>query len=143
MNGRFFLDTNVFVYTFHKEEVGKRKRASGLVEEALATQRGVISFQVVQEFLNVATRKFARPLSCADATTYLDRVLAPLCEVFSSLELYRGALEVAERWKYAFYDSLIVAAALESGCETLFSEDLQHGQRIKSLTIVNPFLAPT
>ncbi len=98
---------------------------------------------MVQEFLNVATRKFARPLSFSDANLFLNQVLAPLCEVFANLELYRSALEVAERWKYTFYDSLILAAALESGCETLFSEDLQHGQRIGSLTIKNPFVAKT
>ena len=53
--------------------------------------------------------------------------------------LYRRCLDVQERWKYGFYDSLIVAAALEAGCKRLLSEDLQHGQRIEGLRIENPF----
>ena len=140
MSGRFFLDTNILVYTFDAREPAKQTTATTLVEEALRHQRGIISSQVVQEFLNVATRKFEQPLTHADCQVYLDQVLAPLCEVFPSIELYRKALKVAERWRYSLYDALILAAGLEEGCLTLYSEDLHHGQQIENLTIVNPFL---
>jgi predicted nucleic acid-binding protein len=56
-----------------------------------------------------------------------------------STALYIRAVEVRTRYRYSFYDSLIIAAALEAGCTRLYSEDLQHGQRIERLTIVNPF----
>ena len=140
MPDRFFLDTNVFVYSFMREDVAKQSRAVELIESALTTGHGVISWQVVQELLNVATRKFARPLSRSDAEDYLTLVLDPLCQVYPSLELCLAALEVADQWKFGFYDSLIVAAALEANCKTLVTEDLQHGQTIRALTIQNPFL---
>lgn len=139
--GRFFLDTNVFVYCFDTREPGKQRRARQLVEQALAERRGLISYQVAQEFLNVATRRFAVPLSAEDARLYLERVLAPLWEVQASAELCRRGLEITERWRLSFYDALVVAAALVAGCKTLYSEDLQDGQNIDGLTIVNPFAA--
>ncbi len=98
-SGRFFLDTNIFVYTFDGRSPSKRAPANDLVARALDTRRGVISYQAVQEFLNVATRKFARPMP------------APL----------------------------IVSSAIAGGCAILWTEDLQHRQRIRSVEIRNPF----
>lgn len=135
----FFLDTDIFVYTFDDSSPVKRAKARELVELALTTRLGVVSFQVVQEFLNVASKKFTVPLAYADRRAYLDQVLAPLWHVSPSLELYRQALEVQERSGYGFYDSLIVAAALASGCLVLYSQDLQDGWRLDSLTVVDPF----
>lgn len=140
MNGKFFLDTNIFIYTFDSREPAKQLRANELVIRALKTGQGVISFQVVQEFLNAARRKFASVLSPLDVQKYLVQVLTPLCQVFSSIDLYVRALEIAERWQYSFYDSLIIATALQANCQILYSEDLQHGQVIQALTIINPFL---
>jgi len=139
MSARYFLDTNIFVYTFDASAPAKRNRAQSLVQSALRSGAGVTSFQVVQEFLNVATRKFATPMKPEDCLIYVDQVLAPLCSVQSSTELYRRALDVHERWQFSFYDSLVVAAALSASCRTLFSEDLQHGQKIRELTVENPF----
>ncbi len=139
MNGKFFLDTNIFVYTFDSTSPLKKERAYELVNQAIGGQQGVISFQVVQEFLNVASRKFVQPLSARDCKTYLDRILKPLCEVFPDMDFYAKGIELAERYKYSFYDSLIIAAALVAECETLYSEDLQHGQVIQNMTIVDPF----
>jgi predicted nucleic acid-binding protein len=111
-----------------------------MVGSALRDRTAIISFQVVQEFLNVATRKFATPLTEADSALYLKQVLNPLCEVHSGIDLYEDALDIQERWKYGFYDSLILAASLASECDLLFTEDLQHGQKIRDITIINPFL---
>ena len=140
MSAKFFLDTNILVYTFDKENPGKRDRARALVAEALAESRGVISYQVMQEFLNAALRKFAKPLTAVDAERYLTVVLEPLCTVFASIELCHQAIDIAERWKYLFYDSLIIASAFQAGCSVLYSEDLQHGQKIGNLRILNPFV---
>ena len=139
MSGRFFLDTNILVYTFDSRMPAKQQKARQLVADALLTHKGLISFQVVQEFLNVASSKFAHPLSLQDCQEYLKNVLAPLCEVLPSIELYERAIEIGERWRYSFYDFLIIAAALEAECQTLYSEDLQHQQTIQELTIINPF----
>ena len=139
MPAEFFLDTNVFVYTFDRHEPDKQARARRLVERALGTGDGVVSSQVVQEFLNVALQKFERPLSEEQALRYLREVLDPLCFVFPSISLYETGVSLCRRWRFSFYDSLIVAAALESKCNVLYSEDFQDGQEIESLTIVNPF----
>ncbi|GAB6044243.1 PIN domain-containing protein [Endothiovibrio diazotrophicus] len=74
------------------------------------------------------------------AIQYLNGVLLPLCHVNSSAELYDRALSLHCRLRYSPYDALIIAAAQHAGCETLYSEDLQHGHVIEQLTILNPFI---
>ena len=138
---KFFLDTNVLVYTFDHSPSAKRKRAIDLLSEALDTHRGIISFQVVQEFLNVATRKFSDPMTAPEAQLYLGRILMPLCEVFPDSALYSQALSIAGETGIAFYDALVVVSAIAGGCGILWTEDLQHGRRIHTLEIRNPFVA--
>jgi predicted nucleic acid-binding protein len=139
MNDKYFMDTNILIYSFDSTHPAKRKIAGNLVSGALEKGTGIISYQVIQEFLNVATRKFAVPLSFKDAQRYLNVVLEPLCEVFSSTELFHQALEISEQWQFPFYDALVVAAALQAECRVLYSEDMQDNQTIKGLTIRNPF----
>lgn len=140
MSDKYFLDTNVLIYTFDDGNPGKRDRARALVSGALAEARGVISYQVVQEFLNAALRKFAKPLTPADAERYLTVVLEPLCAVFGGVELFHQAIDISDRWKYSFYDALVIAAAMKAGCSILYSEDLQHGHKIGDLRILDPFV---
>jgi predicted nucleic acid-binding protein len=137
--GRYFLDTNVLVYTFDDVARDKWQIATDLVDDARRTHRGVISFQVIQEFFSVATRNFVRPLTTLELQEYLRTVLAPLCAVHSSLDLYQTCLNIREQTGYSVYDSLIVAAAAAAGCKTLYSEDLQDGQIVAGVKIVNPF----
>lgn len=139
MSGKFFLDTNILVYTFDATAPAKQQIARQLVSSALHSKQGIISYQVVQEFLNVATRKFSPPLTPTDANIYLEKVLTPLCELFPCMSYYAKALELSDRWGFSLYDSLIITASLETGCEILYTEDLQHGQKIHGLTIMNPF----
>jgi predicted nucleic acid-binding protein len=139
MSAEVFLDTNVLVYMVDSTDVRKQVIAERIVRDALVTGNACISFQVVQEWLNTVTRKAAVSLSLPRAQATLETVLVPLYAVSASPGLYRRALDLQGRWQYGFYDSLIVAAALEAGCTRLLSEDLQHGQRIESLTIENPF----
>ncbi|MCD6675154.1 MAG: PIN domain-containing protein [Burkholderiaceae bacterium] len=139
MSADTFLDTNVFVYHVDATDKAKHPIAERIVREGLLAGTTCISFQVAQEFLNVATRKFRRPLTPELAREYLDTVLAPMMKVPASVGLYQRALDVQARWRFGFYDSLIVAAALAAGCTRLLTEDLQDGQRIEALTIENPF----
>ncbi|MCC6601687.1 MAG: PIN domain-containing protein [Anaerolineae bacterium] len=139
LHGKFFLDTNILVYSFDPSEPAKQQIARELVKTALSSQMGAISSQVVQEFLNVAQRKFAKPMSVTEARRYLNTVLFPLCQHFPSIDLYDKALMLREETGYSFYDALILAAAIESGCQTLLSEDLQDGRTIHNVTILNPF----
>lgn len=138
MSGEF-IDTNVFVYLFDETDVHKRNTAERLVRMALETRNACISYQVVQETLNVVMRKLPSPMSTENAQRFLEQILAPLWQIMPSLALYRRGLDLQTRYGFSFYDSLIVAAALESGCTRLYTEDLQHGQRIDGLTIENPF----
>ena len=136
-----FLDSNVFIYLFDPTDERKRGIAQDLVERALGDDTACISHQVVQETLNVVTRKLAKPLAPEAAARFMQHSLLPLWRVMPSAALYAKALQLRERWQLAFYDALIVAAALEAGCKRLLSEDLQHGQRIEGLRIENPFRA--
>ena len=139
MSGKFFIDTNVFVYCFDERWPEKQERANALVSHALQSGNGVISWQVIQEFLNVSTRKFVTRLEPGDAKQYLDKVLHPLCHVFPDLDLYRKALEVSGETDYSFYDALIIVSALQGGCSILYTEDLHSGHIIEKIEVVNPF----
>jgi predicted nucleic acid-binding protein len=140
MSDRFFLDTNIFVYTFDKAAPAKAQKATELIRKAIATQKGIVSFQVVQEFFNVALRRFAQPMRLADAEQYLGTVFRPLLAVQSSQALYAEALRLQSQSWLSWFDSIIVSAAIQAQCDVLFSEDLQHGQRFDSLRVTNPFL---
>jgi predicted nucleic acid-binding protein len=132
-----FIDSSVFIYLFDETDDRKRTTAEHVVHDALARGTGVISFQVVQETLNVLTRKLgADP---REARRFLDVVLAPLWAIAPSPSLYADALDVRARFQFSFYDSLIVASAISGGCPRLLSEDLQPGQAIAGLSVVDPF----
>lgn len=96
MKGEYFLDTNIFVCSFDSSEPKKDAVARGLIQNALKEQIGCISSQVIQEFLNVSTGKFTPSLTHQDSLKYLNTVLAPLCEIFTSVELYRKTIETSE-----------------------------------------------
>ncbi len=140
MNGRFFLDTNVFVYSFDTSAPAKARRALQLIRQAVDTGKGIVSFQVVQEFFNVALRRFAKPMAFADAEQFLATVFRPLMASHSSPALYGEALRLTDRYRLSWYDSLIIASAIEGQCSVLYSEDLQSGQRFGNLEIRNPFV---
>jgi predicted nucleic acid-binding protein len=140
MSDKFFLDTNIFAYIFDESAPDKRQLASDLVDHAVATNEGVISFQVAQEFISLAFRRFRPPLSSTEAEQFLAVTLGPLLAVQSSHVLYWEALHLSRRYSLSWYDSLIVAAALEADCRTLYTEDLQHGQKFDNLRVQNPFL---
>lgn len=140
MSARFFLDTNLFVYTFDAKAPAKAKKAAQLIRRAADTGEGIISYQVVQEFFSVAFRRFAEPMQVAEAEQYLITVLRPLLAVHSSPTIYFEALRIAEKHHLSWYDSLIVAAAVQGQCEKLYSEDFQHGRKIEDLRIENPFV---
>lgn len=140
MSDRFFLDTNIFVYSFDRSAPQKSQKSVQLIRKALTAQKGVISYQVVQEFFNVALRRFSQPMKAADAEQYLNTVFRTLLTVHSSRALYAEALHLHVQSGLSWYDSLIVSAAIQARCDLLFTEDLQHGQRFGGLRVANPFL---
>ena len=140
MKDKYFIDTNILVYSFDKSNLKKQQTSKEIISNALYKQEGCISYQVIQEFINVAIQKFDTPLTKDDCIKYVTNVLEPLCEVLSSIELYKDALEIKEGWQYSFYDSLIISSALRAKCNILYTEDMQHKQRIRDLVIINPFV---
>jgi len=140
MSDRFFLDTNVLVYALTRTDLSKQAAAVRLLTDAIDSGKGIISFQIVQEFFSVAFRRFNPPLTLIEAEQFLAMPLRPLLAVHSSYALYSMALQLTHRHALSWYDSLIVAAALEANCRILYTEDLQHGQKFSDLRVVNPFL---
>ena len=133
-----FFDTNVLVYMLDETDPSKHRRAESIVHLGNYSGTACISYQVVQETMSVVTRKLGWPTEAA--RRLLDEILIPLWQVNPTPALYRRALSLQGQYSFSLYDSLIVAAALEAGCVRLYSEDLQDGQQIQRLTIVNPFV---
>ncbi len=140
MNAKYFIDTNIIVYCFDDRQPDKKAHSLSIIADALKTGNGIISWQVIQEFLNVATRKFKVPLKPEDAKLYLQKVLNPLCQVFPALDLYQTALDIQDRTNYSFYDALILAGAMQEGCSILYSEDFHNRHQVDGLRIVNPYV---
>lgn len=140
MSDRYFLDTNIIVYSIDPLSQLKRKRARDLLAGATTGKSGIISYQVVQEFANVALRKFQSTISRTDLEDFLRRVLFPMMAISSSPWLFLDALRLQDGNQLSWYDSLIIAAAIQGQCKILYSEDLQHGRRFGDLVVENPFL---
>jgi predicted nucleic acid-binding protein len=126
-----FFDTNILVYAFL--DIAKREQALDLIASG-----GIISVQVLNEFTNVARRKRQREWPDIETAISVIRLrfpdIAPL-----TADTHAAALDLARDHGFAFYDALIVAAAIEAGCDILYSEDLQHGRAIGGLIMRNPF----
>jgi len=133
MPAKHFLDTNVLIYAVARND----PRAS--TAEALLASGSVVSIQSLKEFVSVARRKLG--MSWKQVNQFLD-LICILCPdpVPISLDTHKAAVAIAEKYGYSIYDALVASAALEAGCKTLYSEDLQDGQIInRQLTIRNPF----
>lgn len=137
MNAEYFLDTNVLVYAFEPGHPDKQARARQLMADEAPW---AISWQVVQEFCSVALHRFETPLDPHYLSDLLELLLVPHCSVYPTPSIWEAALKIRELTQYRFYDSLVVASALESGAPVLYSEDLQHGREIGPFRILNPFV---
>ncbi len=132
MPARVFFDSSVLIYTLSRSD------PRSAVAFELLDHGGVISVQVLNEFANVASKNLR--LDWHRIEQILDEIRACLePPVPVTLSIHELALAIARRYQYTIYDSLLIAAALESGCTTLYSEDMQHGQAIGPVTILNPF----
>jgi predicted nucleic acid-binding protein len=133
MNRKPFFDTNVLIYAVGRDDP---RQASA---RQLISNGGVISVQVLNEFVSVAHRKLHMSWQVVNEVLQAVQILCP-DPVPITISTHRLALRIAESYGYDIYDSLVAASALEADCATLFSEDFQDGQRIESgLTIRNPF----
>lgn len=136
---RVFLDTNVLLYAFDTSAGEKRVRALEVIDTAWRDGNGCVSVQVLQEFYVNATRKLERPLPVAAAR----RIVASLSrwEVHApEAEDVLSAIDLQQRTQVSFWDAMVLHSAGKLGCSLLYSEDLNAGQSIGGVTIVNPFV---
>jgi predicted nucleic acid-binding protein len=133
-----FVDTNVLLYAFDDREPAKRDAARGWLAQLWAARKGRLSNQVLHEFYWNARKKFPSQLSAGDARAEVRRyqLWQPWQTDHATVE---SAWALESRWGLSYWDALMVAAAQQQGCTHLLTEDLQHGQQIDSLRIVNPF----
>ena len=129
--GKAFFDTNVLLYLFSTDKK-KADTAEGLLESG-----GTVSVQVLNEFAAVALRKTKVGWPAVHGALAAIRAI---CDVVPlTVEVHEAGIRIAERYQFRLYDSLIIAAAISSGCKILYSEDMQDKQVIGSLAITNPF----
>lgn len=133
---RYFVDTNVFVYRRHAEAGPKQARAATVVERLWREGSGRTSLQVLQEYYDVATRKLRLP---PDEIRLSVRRLFAWNPVVPDLALFQRAWLLQDRYGLAFWDTLVVAAAQAADCTHLLTEDLQDGQDLDGLLVMDPF----
>lgn len=138
-SGSVFLDTNILVYAHEAGGSRKKLTSRGLIADAMLEGRARVSTQVLTEFASVALRKLQLPVSVVERE--LDLLEAIPTTVVSRSTL-RRALRLLAEHSLSFWDSLVVASALEAGCGVLYSEDLNPGEKIEGLEVVNPFREP-
>jgi len=136
MNDRIFLDTNIIIYAYSNDEPKKQEVANTILEEY--GSQILISTQVINELSNTFFRKFKLKAQA------VEDVVLELNSNFSivnfNLQTQLKAIKIKEIYQLQFYDSMILATALENGCNIIYSEDMQNGQIIENqLTILNPF----
>lgn len=136
MRNKVFFDTSIFVYSIDKYSRKKQKKARELIKEVAANNTIVISTQVLQEFYVAATKKLgAEPLAVKEIINSFEKF-----EVITiTLDMIKDAIDISLLNKISFWDALIVITAESAKCSVLFTEDLNSGQVIKGVTIINPF----
>ena len=136
MPDKVFLDTNILIYSYSEDEIKKQTIANNVLEDY--SENMVISKQVINELINVLFKKFKLSSNDIENVVLELDTFIPIVDFDITTQI--KALRLKEKYKFQFYDALIVATALENGCTVLLSEDMQHHQVIDNvLTIINPF----
>ena len=133
-----FVDTNVLVYAEDRDAKVKHDVARDLIVQLWDERQGVLSVQVLQEFYVNVTRKLKKPMTSAKALDIVQEYLT-WTVVENTGRILTEAIALQQRAQLSFWDALVVQAAVEAGCDRLYSEDLNAGQQFGTLTIVNPF----
>lgn len=133
-----FVDTNVLIYAEDRDAKEKHLVARDLILKLWDSREGVLSVQVLQEFYVNVTRKLKKPLSAGKARKIVEEYLT-WTVIDNTGRMLLDAMELQRKAQLSFWDSLVMQAAIDSGCDKLYTEDLNAGQRIGSVTIVNPF----
>ncbi|MDD5059052.1 MAG: PIN domain-containing protein [Sideroxydans sp.] len=133
-----FVDTNILIYAHDRDAGIKHDKARQILIDLWNQENGCLSAQVLQEFFVNVTKKIPQPLPTAVAREVM-RIYLPWVRTVSDGEMVIRASEIADAWQTSFWDGMIIAAAERSGASELLTEDLQSGQRIAGLIVINPF----
>jgi predicted nucleic acid-binding protein len=138
MTVRVFFDTNILVYALGLP-TGSRMDARNATAERLLSEGGQVSVQILNEFVDVAARKLNFTwVKIAELLRIIEALCGPALPLTAAAQ--RAAVQISSSHGYRVFDAMILASAREAGCATLYTEDLQHGQVIEGVRIVNPFL---
>ena len=132
MKDRAFIDTNILLYLYTQDEGHKKLNC----EKMLFDYDWVISIQVINEFSNIMIRKLSADIN--EIKNIIEDIIKnfEICEI--STETVFKALDLKNKYKYSYYDSLILSSAIENGCKVTFSEDMHDNQKVETTTIINP-----
>ena len=138
MKDKIFLDTNIIVYAHDRSSGDRHAVAREIMDYLWENRKGLISVQVLQEFFVCVTKKIIKPLPIKNARIILE-YLSTWDVVANDKYLTLKAIDIQERYRLSFWDSLIIQAAIQGQARILVSEDLPDGQVVKDLKILNPF----
>ena len=138
MKDRCFIDTNILIYPFDNSNSSKQKAYSTFLTQILVNAEPVISTQTLGEFFNVVVRKLNFPKQDAMFEVQKLTETFPVYEIKTENVLH--AMQISNATQFSYWESLILAMAIHTGCSVLYSEDLSNGQEIEGIKIVNPFI---
>ncbi|MFH0925240.1 MAG: PIN domain-containing protein [bacterium] len=138
MIGKFF-DTNILIYAYDIDVSEKHGIAVSLLRETIRKDKPILSVQVLNEFFVVVTRKIQRPFSLQEAKEKVEQLISSFTIVDLNFFITIKAIDVMEKNRLSFWDSLIISAAKEAKATLIFSEDLNSGQIIEGIKVINPF----
>jgi predicted nucleic acid-binding protein len=138
MKDKVFLDTNIIVYAHDSSSSEKNAIAKEIMDNLWESKKGVISIQVLQEFFVCVTQKIKNPLQIKNARMILE-YLSTWEIVINDKHITMQAIDLQEKFKFSFWDSLIIQAAVQGQTKILLSEDLPDGQLVMGTKILNPF----
>ncbi len=137
MKDKCFLDSNLLIYSIDEKDPSKREHVQKFLDEIDTIHVPVISTQTIGEFFNVSTRKLRIPKENSMILCNLLKDKYPIYEI--SVENVYHALKISRQTQFSYWDSLILAVAIDTGCTIVYSEDLNAGQIIEGVKIINPF----
>ncbi|MDZ4725651.1 MAG: PIN domain-containing protein [Leptospira sp.] len=139
MKGKVFIDTYILIYIFSRTDLEKKEISSNIIKASFKSDKFYISYQVIQEFSNVMLTKGKPPIKKDDISSFIAKILEPMCSFYPYIDFYKNALKLREKNKLSYYNSLISLAVLELDCDFLLSEDFQDGVKINKLKVLNLF----
>ena len=138
MKDKYFIDTNILVYANDNSELQKSKISRDIIFHGIKNDNIVMSTQVLSEFYVTVTKKIKQVLTPAKAKKEIE-LLKCIEQIEININLILKAIDISDKYRLSYWDSLIVSAAIRAKCSIIYSEDLNSGQKIESIKVINPY----